>query len=152
VAQGESILSRLLGTLRDTFRISRATLSAGGLTAARTFALPDRAGTLALVLPGPALVLTDAATVALDASLGNRFTVTLGGNRTLSFSNVADGQIVEVEVYQDGTGGRTLSYSGITIRWQGGTAPTLTSGANKLDVIAVRRSGANYIGYFANNF
>ena len=41
-------LSDLLGTLSSTFRISRATLSAAALTAARTLTLPDASGTLAL--------------------------------------------------------------------------------------------------------
>lgn len=49
----------LLGTLRDTLRIKRATLDASGLTAARTYTLPDAAGTFAMVadmLPHKGLV------------------------------------------------------------------------------------------------
>lgn len=42
------IVSDLIGTVRNTFRIKRATFDASGLTAARTFTLPDTAGTLAL--------------------------------------------------------------------------------------------------------
>lgn len=99
----------------------------------------------------PAVALGDGATITLNAAAGNRYSVTLGGNRTLAISGMADGQLVEVEVYQDGTGSRTLAYSGVTIRWAGGAAPTLTTGATKLDVIAVRRSGSVYIGYFSLN-
>lgn len=59
----------------------------------------------------PPDVLTDAATIAVDASLGNRFRVTLGGNRTLGNpSNSTDGQQILFEVIQDGTGGRTLAF------------------------------------------
>lgn len=43
----DTILSRLLGTLKSTFRISKATLSASGLTVARTFTLPDVSMTVA---------------------------------------------------------------------------------------------------------
>ena len=42
-----------------------------------------------------AVTLTDAATIATDASLGNLFRVTLGGNRTLGNpTNPVDGQKV----------------------------------------------------------
>lgn len=57
------------------------------------------------------VTLTDAATIATDASLSNRFRVTLGGNRTLGNpSNSVDGQQIVWEVIQDGTGGRTLAF------------------------------------------
>lgn len=56
------------------------------------------------------VALTDAATIAVDASLGNLFRVTLGGNRTLGNpSNSVDGQLIMFEIKQDGTGSRTLS-------------------------------------------
>ena len=42
-------LSDLLGTLKNTFRIARATFNAAGLTAPRTITLPDKAGTLAML-------------------------------------------------------------------------------------------------------
>jgi hypothetical protein len=55
--------------------------------------------------------LTDAATIATDANLGNHFRVTLGGNRTLGNpSNPRDGQTGTWEIIQDGTGSRTLAF------------------------------------------
>lgn len=55
--------------------------------------------------------LTDAATIAVNAALGNVFRVTLGGNRTLGNpTNSLNGQRIIVEVIQDGTGSRTLAY------------------------------------------
>lgn len=41
------IWPRLLGTLRSTFRINKATIDTSGLTAARTVTLPDASMTLA---------------------------------------------------------------------------------------------------------
>lgn len=65
--------------------------------------------TLKLV-PGTPVTLTDAATIATDASLGTTFRVTLGGNRTLGNpTNPTDGQRCIWEVSQDATGGRTLA-------------------------------------------
>lgn len=42
------LISDLIGTLKNTFRIKLATFDASGLTAARTFTLPDVSGALAL--------------------------------------------------------------------------------------------------------
>lgn len=57
--------------------------------------------------------LTDAATIAMDASQGTSFYVTLGGNRTMGTpTNPTTGQRITVTVYQDGTGGRTMSWNG----------------------------------------
>lgn len=56
------------------------------------------------------VTLTDAATVATDASLGNFFRVTLAGNRTLGNpTNPTDGQKAIWEIIQDGTGSRTIT-------------------------------------------
>lgn len=56
--------------------------------------------------------LTDGATIALDASLGDHFVVTLGGNRTLAApTNPKGGQRITLAVIQDGTGSRTLTFN-----------------------------------------
>lgn len=57
------------------------------------------------------VTLTDAATIATDASLGNIFRVTLGGNRTLGNpTNPTDGQTARWEFTQDGAGNRTIAF------------------------------------------
>jgi len=85
---------------------------------------------------GTITALTDAATVAIDFSDSNNFSLTLGGNRTLGNpSNVVAGQSGFISITQDSTGGRTLAYSS---NWSfaSGSAPTLTVGAGKTDVLA----------------
>jgi hypothetical protein len=72
-------------------------------------------------------------------SLGNNFSVTLGGNRSLGDpSNVTAGQSGVIVVTQDGTGSRTLSYTGTKWKFSGGSAsaPTLTGTAAAVDVLA----------------
>jgi len=79
--------------------------------------------------------LTDASTIAVDMSVGNNFSVTLGGNRTLGNpTNLTAGQSGVIFITQDGTGSRTLAYSSY---WDfpAATAPTLTTTANAVDVI-----------------
>lgn len=80
--------------------------------------------------PGPSVVL--------DFDLGNIFEMTLDQN--VSFSNpdgiiLTPGQWVMVILRQDGTGSRLASW-GSKWLFPGGTAPTLSTGANAIDIIA----------------
>jgi hypothetical protein len=81
--------------------------------------------------------LTDAATILVDASLGNVATVTLGGNRTMAnpANATRDGQILRFRIKQDATGGRTLTWSS-AYDFGSGSAPGLTATAGKKDFFA----------------
>lgn len=71
----------------------------------------DQNNTWAKAQRGAITALTDAATIAVDLSLSNNFSVTLGGNRTLANpTNAVAGQSGVIVVTQDGAGGRTLAY------------------------------------------
>jgi hypothetical protein len=81
--------------------------------------------------------LTDGTSIATDASKGNLFRVTLGGNRTLSNPTAAvDGQLATWEIIQDGTGGRTLAYGGDFAFGTDVPNCTVTSTANKRDFLS----------------
>jgi len=81
------------------------------------------------------VALTDGANIATNAALSNNFSVTLAGNRTLGNpTNVVAGRTYTWVVTQDGTGSRTLAY-GTAFDFPGGTAPTLTTAANGVDMI-----------------
>ena len=90
-----------------------------------------------------ATTLTDASTVAWDASANQVTSVTLGGNRTLGAStNQVDGGVYVLSVIQDGTGSRTLSFDS-NYKFTGGTAPTLTTTASARDVLVFVSNGTN---------
>lgn len=93
------------------------------------------------------VTLTDAATIAVDASLGNLFTVTLGDNRTLGNpSNLVAGFYTFI-VKQDATGGRTLAFAS-AYKFPAGVAPTLSTGANDVDILYGVSDGTSvYIGF-----
>ena len=98
------------------------------------------------------VTLTDAANIAYDMDDGNNATVTLGGNRTLDNpSNITVGQSGSIFIVQDGTGSRTLSY-GSAFDFAGGTAPTLSTGANAVDRIdfVVRTTSSIHCVFTAN--
>ena len=85
---------------------------------------------------GSITALTDGATITPDFSANNSFSVTLGGNRTLANpTNIVAGQSGVFIITQDGTGSRTLAY-GSYFKFPGGTAPTLTTTAAAVDLIA----------------
>jgi hypothetical protein len=85
---------------------------------------------------GAVTALTDGATITPDFSLSNNFSVTLGGNRTIANpTNLTAGQAGTLVISQDSTGSRTGAW-GSYWKWPGGTAPTLTTTANAVDVIA----------------
>ena len=71
---------------------------------------------------------------AVDLSLGNNYTLTLGENSALSVpSNAVAGQSGSILIIQDGTGSRTLSYSAAQYLFAGGTDPTLSTAGNAID-------------------
>ncbi len=97
------------------------------------------------IIRGSAVVaLTDGVTVTTDASLGNTFTVTISGNRTLSNpTNPIDGQKIIYRIKQDGTGNRLITWGtafrfGVDI-----PTPTLSTSASKTDYIGFIYNGTD---------
>jgi hypothetical protein len=79
--------------------------------------------------------LTDGTNISVDFNVGQNFTVTLAGNRTLDNpTNCVAGQVGSIFVVQDGTGSRTLAY-GTSWDFPAGTAPTLSTDAAAIDRI-----------------
>jgi hypothetical protein len=64
--------------------------------------------------------------VTINCNNGFRFKGVLVGNVAISFSNVKDGKPIELDLIQDATGGRTVSWSGGVI-WANNTAPSVTT-------------------------
>jgi hypothetical protein len=96
------------------------------------------------------ITLTDAATIALDWAGGNVQYVVLGGNRTFTFTNPMDGGRYIIILKQDGTGSRTVTWPAAVL-WQNAAAPTLSTGANKVDVITFVYDGTNSKYYAGAN-
>jgi hypothetical protein len=88
----------------------------------------------------PATALTDAATVAIDASLGNYFRLTatsgIGATRALGApTNPQDGQMIIIEYIQDATGSRALTYNAVYAFGTDVASPTMTTTASKRDFL-----------------
>jgi hypothetical protein len=87
------------------------------------------------------------ASTGFDLGVSNIFTTTLStATTTFTISNPAVGSFI-TRVGQDGTGGRRVVWFN-TIKWAGGTAPTLTSTASKTDVFGFLCTASGfYDGY-----
>ena len=89
-------------------------------------------------------------TATLDLATGNQHDITMpAGNITVALSNAKVGQKFIVSITQDSVGSRTVSWFS-TIRWftAGGSAPTLTTTANKRDTFGFIVTGSGtYDGF-----
>lgn len=89
-----------------------------------------------------------AGTATLDLSLGNDHRITMpAGNITIALTGVVTSQKFIITITQDSVGSRTVTWFN-TIRWAGGSVPSLTATANKRDVFAFIQTGsATYDGF-----
>lgn len=89
-----------------------------------------------------------AATATLDLALANQHFITMpAGNVTIALSNDTNNQAFIISITQDVVGSRTVTWF-TTIRWAGGTPPTLTTTASKRDVFGFIRTGSGtYDGF-----
>lgn len=90
-------------------------------------------------------------TATLNLTNSNEHRITMpAGNITIALSNIPVSPAsmkFMVSITQDGTGSRTVTWF-TTIRWAGGTAPTLTTTASKRDTFGFIRTGSNtYDGF-----
>ncbi len=83
-------------------------------------------------------------TTTIDWKLGNKFFFTMGAfNETFTFTAPTNPCSLVLVVKQDSVGSRTATWPA-TVKWPGGTAPTLTTGANLIDIIGLYFDGTNY--------
>jgi hypothetical protein len=103
-------------------------------------ALPESGGALSGGLAPTVVRLSQSAgSVAIDASQGNVFTLTLTGSGWTIASPVnpvGDGQLIRIRFIQDSTGGRTVSWAATGYDWgSASTPPALSTAANATDII-----------------
>jgi len=120
-------------TTINTTTINTSTVSATVLN-------NDGTATFSGPVIGTVTTLTDATSIALDLSQGNNFYIQLtsatGSNRTLENpSNETVGQCGAIYVIQAvSTGSKTMSF-GDAYRFKDGTAPTITTSINSVDLL-----------------
>ncbi len=71
--------------------------------------------------------------ITLALTNGTVQIITLTGNATITMPTATSGKSFIMYLKQDGTGSRTVTWS--TVKWAGGTAPTITSTASRQDIL-----------------
>ena len=78
-------------------------------------------------------------------------TVTMTGNCTFTMPTATAGKSFILIAVQDGTGSRTATFT--SVKWAGGTAPTLTTTATTgRDILTFVADGTNWYGTYAQAF
>jgi hypothetical protein len=139
VGRRESARGRVLSR-RNIFKRAVGVAAAGAAGAVLTEAVASPARAATTVEQGalsPAVVaLTDAPTIAVDASTGNDFRVTLGASRTMGTpSNPANGQQIIFQITQGSTGSAALTWAAGYEFTTGLPAPTLSTAPGQTDLL-----------------
>lgn len=96
--------------------------------------------------------LTDGATVNWNMNSGGFATLTLGGNRTIAApTNLKNGGSYVLILKQDGSAPRTVTWNSV-FKWASGSAPTLSTGNNDVDVLTFISDGTNLYGSIVKDF
>jgi len=91
-------------------------------------------------------------TTTIDWTLGNKFKFTFGAQiETFTFTAPNKPCNLILVIVQDGTGSRTVTWPG-TVKWSGGTAPTLTTTGGGIDIASFYYDGTNYFGMTSLGF
>jgi hypothetical protein len=111
--------------------------AAAAQAAAQAASVPLAGGTMTGWLAPAVSALTFGTSIAVNAALGNVFTVTLTASTGTigNPANPVDGQIIRIRIAQDGTGSRTVAWD-TAYDFGSGGAPALTATAGKKDFFA----------------
>jgi len=82
--------------------------------------------------------------ITLALTNGTVQIITLTGNATITMPTAVSGKSFIMYLKQDATGSRTVTWS--TVKWAGGTAPTITSTASRQDIYSFFSDGTNWYG------
>lgn len=96
----------------------------------------------------PVAVAFSATAMVIDCALSNVFATTFTANVTVAptFSNLKDGQTFNWFITQDATGSRTMTWPA-SFKWAGGSAGTLSTAANSVDLVSATYRAATGFWY-----
>lgn len=143
IAYGSAVANSAMVQRDGSGQVAVPTSPSADDRAASKLYVDNRAGDKA-----PADNAAAATTATLDGTASKAVRRLLQGNVTLSFSGAPSASQSFsnlVVLVQDGTGGRTVTWPS-SVKWAGGTKPTLSTAANAIDVIRLTWTGVEWIG------
>lgn len=98
----------------------------------------------------PQDVSATTSTTSINVSLGHNIALALGATTAVTLTGGRNGDRYMILVTQGGSFSLTWTTS---IKWKGGVAPTITSGAGALDIITIFKSATHgYVGTYSQAF
>lgn len=91
------------------------------------------------------------AAAAIDWNEGNKQKIVLTDDCSLTFATPFGVTTVTLKVEQDVAGSRLVTWPA-NVKWSSGTAPTLTTTGNAIDIVVFYCDGVNYYGSSALDF
>ena len=82
--------------------------------------------------------------ITLALTNGTVQIITLTGNATITMPTATAGKSFIIMLKQDATGSRSVTWS--TVKWAGGTAPTITATASRQDIFSFFAADGNWYG------
>jgi cytoskeletal protein CcmA (bactofilin family) len=83
----------------------------------------------------PSVAIAASGTTTINCQSSNVFRISMGTNiTTLTISNAADGQTINVRFVQDGTGSRTVAWPA-SFKWAAASVQTLSTAAGAVDLL-----------------
>jgi hypothetical protein len=130
--------------------VARTTLGLGtAATSATSDFVAASQGTLDAYRETSTSASVGSALYTVNCNTTNTFKLTMTGNPTIAFSNVpSSGTVFSLTLVLVHSGGaRTVTWPS-SVKWQGGSAPTLSTGANDVDIITLftMDGGTNWYG------
>ncbi len=136
----------------------------GGITGAPAYNLAtDAVGNIIEVATGGGsgtsritpTTLTDGSNITWDiatTATTNAELILTGSNRNLDIQNPVAGELYRIKIIQDASSFRTIANWPPNTKWEGGTAPTLTTISNRYDIITFYYDGTNFNGSARLNY
>jgi len=96
----------------------------------------------------------DSGTTTVNWGNGNKASLTFGaGNITsLAFTDPPTASNLLLKIVQDSTGSRTITSWDSSIKWANGVVPTLSTGADEIDILTFYFDGSSYYGAIITDF
>jgi hypothetical protein len=139
------------GSIHFTQAAISITPAQAGAGTVGTAVFVAQTGAAALVAIEPVVTASVNANYAIDGNTGSTFNLTLTTNPTLSFTNLAAGRVITVNIVQDGVGNRVPVWSGVS--WGTAGAPTLRTGINDRDKLVFSSFNGTIIdGHLINQY
>jgi hypothetical protein len=129
-----------------------ATIDVANVTGAASLASPTFTGNMSISIPSTLTPTGTTETINWDNGNGQILSLASAtGTVVLTLSNPKEGATYFVKVIQHATTPRNVTFPA-TVKFPGGTAPTISTGASAIDTVVLFFDGTNYFANFAQAY